>query len=289
VAAEDLPVPRAALSEEIWQKVLYHPGEERRLSLLFSCVAPVIALTRAQDGRSFRLKDRYRLEAKTDPSGVARLFDLGASVLSLPRPAVYYNQEFARATEILNLRDPAGTSPTVAVGPALLEGRVERDIAFIVGRTLALMRPDHLVLSANVVQSTAELAAIVHAAFKLCEPNAPVPNPEAYRPFLNLFERMLPPQALEPLSSLAPWLSETWRTLDLDAWRAAAEQTANRAGLLFCGDLGAAVRVLHATRGEAAGAEVLDLMRWSVSEGHLGLREMLGISDTIAGATVDKS
>jgi tetratricopeptide (TPR) repeat protein len=289
VAAEELPVPRAALSEEIWQKVLYHPGEERRLSLLFSCVAPVIALTRAQDGRSFRLKDRYRLEAKTDPSGVARLFDLGASVLSVPRPAVYYNQEFTRATEILNLRDPSGNSPTVAVGRTLLEGRVERDIAFIVGRTLALMRPDHLVLSPNVVQSTSELAAIVHAAYKLCEPNAPVPNPEAYRPFLNLFERMLPPQALEPLSSLAPWLSETWRTLDLEAWRAAAEHTANRAGLLFCGDLGAAVRVLHATRGEAAGGEVLDLMRWSVSEGHLGLREMLGIADTIAGATVDKS
>ena len=29
-------------------------------------------------------------------------------------------------------------------------------------------------------------------------------------------------------------------------------------------------------------------MRWSVSEGHLGLRELLGISDTVAGATVDK-
>ncbi len=284
VAAQELPVPRAALSEEIWQKVLYHSGEERRLSLLFSCVAPVIALTRAQDGRSFRLKDRYRLEAKTDASGVARLFDLGASVLSVPRPAVYYNQDFPREVEILNLRDPSGNSPTVAVGPSLLEGRVERDIAFVVGRTLALMRPDHLVLSPNVVQSPAELPAIIHAAFKLCEPNAPVPNPEAYRPFLSFFERMLPPQALEPLSSLTPWLLDNCSTLDLDAWRGSAQHTANRAGLLFCGDLGAAVRVLHATRGEAAGPEVLDLMRWSVSEGHLGLRELLGISDSVAAA-----
>jgi tetratricopeptide (TPR) repeat protein len=284
VAAQDLPVPRAALSEEIWQKVLYHSSQERRLSLLFSCVAPVVALARAQDGRTFRLKDRYRLEAKTDPSGVARLFELGASVLSVSRPAVYYNLEFKQDTEILNLRDPTGTSPTVTVGPSLLEGRVERDIAFVVGRTLALMRPDHLLLSPNVVETPAELAPIVHAAFKLCQPNAPVPNPEAYRPYLALFERMLPPQALEPLSSLAPWLNESWRTLDLAAWRKAAEHTANRAGLLFCGDLGAAVRVLHATRGEAAGAEVLDLMRWSVSEGHLGLREMLGIADSAGEA-----
>ena len=287
IAAQDLPVPRAALSEEIWQKVLYHPGEERRLSLLFSCVAPVIALTRAQDGRTFRLKDRYRLEAKSDASGVARLFDLGASVLSVPRPAVYYNQELARDVEILNLRDPAGTSPTVAVGPSLLEGRVERDIAFVVGRTLAQMRPDHLVLSPSVVPTPAELPAIVHAAYRLEEPNAPVASPEAHRPYLNLFQRMLPPQALEPLSSLGPWLTENWRTLDLDMWRSSAEHTANRAGLLFCGDLGAAVRVLHASRGEAAGPEVLDLMRWSVSEGHLGLRELLGIADSVA-ATLQK-
>ena len=284
IAALDLPIPRAALSEEIWQKVLYHPGEERRLSLLFSCVAPVIALTRAQDGRTFRLKDRYRLEAKTDPSGVARLFELGASVLSVPRPAVYYNQELPRDVEILNLRDPTGTSPTVTVGPSLLEGRVERDIAFVVGRTLAQMRPDHLVLSPSVVPTPAEVPAIVHSAFKLVEPNAPVPNPEVYRPYLNLFQRMLPPQALEPLSSLGPWLTESWRTLDLELWRSSAEHTANRAGLLFCGDLGAAVRVLHASRGAAAGPEVLDLMRWSVSEGHLGLRELLGIADSVAAS-----
>jgi hypothetical protein len=109
-----------------------------------------------------------------------------------------------------------------------------------------------------------------------------VPNPESYRPYLNLFQRLLPPQALEPLSSLGPWLNETWQTLDLELWRSSAQHTANRAGLLFCGDLGAAVRVLHATRGEAAGPEVLDLMRWSVSEGHLGLRELLGIADSVA-------
>jgi hypothetical protein len=154
----------------------------------------------------------------------------------------------------------------------------------VVGRTLAQMRPDHLVLSPAVVPTAAELPAIVHAAFKLVQPNAPVPNPELSRPYLNLFERMLPPQALEPLSSLGPWLTDNWRSLDLEVWRTSAEHTANRAGLLFCGDLGAAVRVLHATRGAAAGPEVLDLMRWSVSEGHLGLRELLGIADSVAAS-----
>jgi hypothetical protein len=93
---------------------------------------------------------------------------------------------------------------------------------------------------------------------------------------------MLPPAALEPLTSLVPWLIENWRTLDFTAWRAGAERTADRAGLLLCGDLGAAVRVLHATRGINAGPAVLDLVRWSVSEGHLGLRDLLGTA-TVTG------
>ena len=57
-AAAPLTLPSAALTEEIWQKVVYDPDEERRLSLLFSCVAPVVALARAQDAKALGLKDR---------------------------------------------------------------------------------------------------------------------------------------------------------------------------------------------------------------------------------------
>jgi hypothetical protein len=148
----------------------------------------------------------------------------------------------------------------------------------VVGRTLALTRPDHLVLSRHVVPSTAELTAIVHAALKLCHPAAKLPNQSSFDPYLQLFKKALPPQALEPLSSLVPWLNENWRSLDIESWRLGAERTADRAGLLLCGDLGAAIRVIHATRGMAAGKAVLDLVRWSVSESHLGLRELLGVA-----------
>jgi golgin subfamily B member 1 len=277
-AAATMPVPRSALTEEIWQKVIYDAAEDRRLSLLFSCVAPLVALARAQDGRALGIKERFRLDPEGDPSGVGRLFLLGASVLNLPGPAVYLNRDFNGEVEILNLRDSAGATPSVMVGPSIVHNRVEKDVAFVVGRTLALMRPDHLVLSPHVVPNAAELPAIVHAAFKLCQPSAAIPNPPTFQPYLALFQKMLPPAALEPLTSLVPWLIESWRTLDFTAWRLGAERTADRAGLLLCGDLGAAVRVLHATRGVNAGSAVLDLVRWSVSEGHLGLRDLLGVS-----------
>jgi tetratricopeptide (TPR) repeat protein len=284
-AAAALTMPRSALTEEIWQKVIYDPGEERRLSLLYSCVAPVVALARAQDPKALGIKDRFRLEGDSDPSGVARMFEAGAGVLNVAQPGVYLNREFPGDLQIVNLRDAtSGTSqPAVMVGPNIVANRVEKDVAFIVGRTLSLLRPDHLVLAPAVVPTHEELVAIVHAAFKLCQPSAPVPNPGLYQPYLTLFQKMLPPQALEPLASLVPWLIENWRELDVGAWRAAAERTADRAGLLLSGDLGAAVRVMHATRGMAASPSVLELVRWSISEGHLGVRELLGMAISAPG------
>jgi tetratricopeptide (TPR) repeat protein len=278
VAGGSLGMAQAALTEEVWQKVIYDPAEDRRLSLLFSCVAPVVALGRSQEAKAFGLKDRQRLDAASDPSGVTRMFEFGAGVLGIHAPYVYLNPEFTGDAEVINLRELMGVGTAVMISPNIVNGRVEKDVAFVVGRTLALTRADHLVLSRHVVGSKQELTAVVHAAFKLCQPSVALPNANAYEPYLHLFKKALPPQALEPLSSLVPWLIENWRTLDLDAWRLGAERTADRAGLLLCGDLGAAVRVIHATRGAGAGLAVLDLVRWSVSEGHLGLRELLGLA-----------
>jgi len=283
VAAAPLALPQAALTEELWQKVLYDPAEERRLSLLFSCVSPVVMLQRAQEARAVGIREPFVLEPATDPSGLARLFELGAAVLHVTRPPLFLNPDFAGDLNIANVREASGPRATVVVGPNIANGRVERDLAFIVGRTLALVRPEHLVLAPSVVASPAELAGIVLAAYKLCKANAAVPNPALYQPYLEMFHRLLPPQALEPLSSLIPWLNQNLATLDLEGWRAAAEKTADRAGLLLCGDLGAAVRMIHASRGPAASASVIDLVRFSVSETYLGLRDLLGLSASATG------
>ncbi|HEY0707476.1 MAG TPA: hypothetical protein VGG33_11800, partial [Polyangia bacterium] len=285
VASSGLAMAQAVLTEEVWQKVIYDSKEDRHLSLLFSCVVPVVALARSQEAKAYGLKDKRRLDPNHDPSGIARLFEFGAGVLNvMPPPSVLLNPDFVGDVEIVNLREVVGAGANIMVSPAVYTGRVEKDVAFIVGRTLAMTRADHLVLSRHVVPSTVELGAMVYAAYKLCKPSVSLPNPASFEPYLQLFKKALPPQALEPLSSLVPWLDENWRSLDIEAWRRGAERTADRAGLLLCGDLGAAVRVIHASRGVAAAEAVIDLVRWSVSEGHLGLRELLGVTVTTTAA-----
>jgi tetratricopeptide (TPR) repeat protein len=76
--------------------------------------------------------------------------------------------------------------------------------------------------------------------------------------------------------------AEKIRTLDaneLAAWRTQAINVANRAGLLTCGDLSVALAMLDAGRGGRSlvdSAPALDLVAWSVGDGHLTLRRELG-------------
>ena len=49
------------------------------------------------------------------------------------------------------------------------------ELAFIVGRTLAAFRPDHLLRWPNFVPTLAELEIAVRAAIRLVDPERPIP------------------------------------------------------------------------------------------------------------------
>jgi hypothetical protein len=279
LAAGAVPLAQAALTEELWQKVVYDPAEERRLSLVFSCVAPIVAGSRAQEPRALGLREKNRLAAGAEASPITRAFELGCGVFNLPLPALYAHPELQGPLDFANVRDAAGPVPAFAVRPDLLAARPEKELLFLVGRALCLVRFDHLVVWPQVVSSSQELRALAGAALKVGHTGVTVPGEDhpSFPQLLALLQRLLPVQALEPLSSVAPWMAEHLGGLDLETWLAAVARTASHAGLLLCGDLGAAVRVLRELGGPGAGALIDDLLRWSVSDAHLGLREMLGL------------
>jgi hypothetical protein len=69
--------------------------------------------------------------------------------------------------------------------------------------------------------------------------------------------------------------------VDIAGFRRGALGAGNRTGLLWSGDLHVALTQLDVGRGGRAitdSAAALDLVAWSVSDEHLRLRELLGIS-----------
>ena len=59
--------------------------------------------------------------------------------------------------------------------------RSDIELAFVAGRTLAALRPDHLLRWPSFVPTLAELEIVVHAAIRLVNPESEVPAEQAAR------------------------------------------------------------------------------------------------------------
>ena len=196
----------ARLTEEVWQKQIYHPEQDRALS-------QILATLVARGGHGARAAVQgYRAqeEAAAGP-GVrsvdalqgARLRRGGAgpdSAGGLPRA----RSARARSTSsTCGGRWPAGL-PALVLGKGVAEMRSDIELAFVAGRTLAAMRPDHLLRWPSFVPTLAELEIVVHAAIRLVNPRARFPPEQAaaVAQYTTFLERTLPPQLVEQLTLL---------------------------------------------------------------------------------------
>lgn len=283
LAGYPLPAARAALTEELWQRCLYHQGEDFRISQLFAAICPSMMVVRAREVRAWGLDERRRVGQDSSPSLVPQLIGYAASLLGLHRPVLYLRPDVPGDIDVANVLEHGQPIPSLVVGRDLTRGRTEKEVAFIAGRTLAKMRSDHMVLWPNVVPSVAELRIAFLALLKMFQPamESDDERQPAFAEYKNLFVRTLPPHALEPLGVIIPQLVQDSRQIDLKAWAAAADETAMRAGLLVCGDVVVAMRALRAgdspERGAISDETRLGLLRWSVSLEYLGLREQMGL------------
>ena len=93
--------------------------------------------------------------------------------------------------------------------------------------------------------------------------------------------RVLPTSQLAPIASAAESLLSDPNPIDLDGWLAGCDETANRAGLLVCGDVVAAAReIVKEARVRKSGPDgaILDMVRWSCASDCFDLRSQLGLA-----------
>ncbi len=82
--------------------------------------------------------------------------------------------------------------------------RSDIELAFVAGRTLAALRPDHLLRWPSFVPTLAELEVVVHAAIRLVNAESKVPSEQAsaVAQYTTFLERTLTPQLVEQLTVL---------------------------------------------------------------------------------------
>jgi tetratricopeptide (TPR) repeat protein len=274
---------RARLTEELWQRNIYHANEDRFVSQILGSISGTVAMMRAEPMKKYGLKVNQARDVAADPLLFSRVFNYVSQVLGVQPPKVFLRENVQHEMDFYPLTEKNEFIPTLVVGGLLLSERSEKELAFTLGRRIAMLRPDHLVRWPRVVETVSQLTTLVLATMKFVRPEIPVPEQIAgalpqLAPVLNA----VPGQAREQLGVVVQRLFATKTDINVSRWAHAVDLTATRAGFLMCNDLETAARLVQSepmTVGMADPKEkIRDLIQWSISDEYFTLREQLGMT-----------
>lgn len=287
-AAPEIVLSRIPVAEAMWQRFIASPRQEWCVSHVLSVVSAGVAMARARDAVSLGLNPAQKVDLATDRSSVGQMIAHACRLFSVAVPPVYVAPDAPGQLELRIVLEGQQVVPSFLLGRDLLAERSEKDLAFFLARRLVRLRADQFLLSPEAVSSLDELRVIIAAAVKLVHPEFDLPgtDPNAIRQYAAFLQKTVQPLTLASAGSAIEQIVADPSRVNLDAWVVGANQSADRAGLLFCGDSVAAVReILRAGDGQGdPEAAVKDLVRWSVSADFMDLREQLGLTAEVAPA-----
>jgi tetratricopeptide (TPR) repeat protein len=273
---------KARLTEELWRNI-YHPDEDRYISAVFASVSKAVAAAKAREHKIWGLKRKEKRDVANDQLVFSKIFNYVAQVLGVEQPELYIRPEMPGELELANARENTVLTPSFVVGSHLLQGRPEKELAYVVGKKLALMRPDHFVRWPNVVPTLVELKAVFFAALRLVLPKLEV-KADLVQPvneYVKVLPKLIPPQMLEQLGAVVKKFIAAKGEADINKWATAVDLTATRAGFLICNDLDVSARMVNTEPVSIGVAEpkdkLRDLVLWSISDEYFTLREHLGL------------
>src|SRR6185436_15977034 len=121
------------LTEELWQRHLYHPEEDRGLSQIFATLSAAVAVARAKLPKDIGLKKKHQRNVLTDQTVVCKALAYGTQVFGTQPPDVYLVPESAGDLDVVNVRGALPGVATLVIGRKLFEMESDIELAFIVG------------------------------------------------------------------------------------------------------------------------------------------------------------
>jgi tetratricopeptide (TPR) repeat protein len=259
--------------DDSWSLVRY-PEEDRAISAVFALVWEGAVALRAGPAKAFELKPKERLPVEDGTKVIAKIFRHAARVLSVALPDVYVQPQRSGRLLLANCIDRGRLQPAVIVGRDLMTGYRDTELAAAIGGLLAQLRPAYYLKLA--LPSVDELEAALAAAASLCGRSIGRPQLEPIRAqFAAEMQQRIARSAGEPLRALVARLPEQ---PDLARWRNAVDMASQRAGLLVCGELAAAARMLATDGRTKPQQRVHELVAYSVSPAYFAARQHLGVA-----------
>nr|HEX4316927.1 tetratricopeptide repeat protein [Kofleriaceae bacterium] len=276
-----IPAPRR-LTEELWQKAIIHPREDRHVGAIFASTLGAHAATTAQPVTAFGLAPDARTDLDRDPRAVARIVKYVSGVLAIDPAPMVWLQEGGDGLRVANTvglgADRQRLVPSLLVGAPQIGKTDETELAFEVGKRMAYLRPERFVTLALGTLPKLETAfqASVMAAGNAAFANAG----DDVKQLAARLRTQVPGPLLEQVGELSVKLGDRVGNGIISSWRTATDLTANRVGFVVANDLETAARAI-ATEGAALSSlsvkdRLRDLLAFAVSEPYFAVRRHLG-------------
>lgn len=261
------------LTPENW-KLVYHPDENLRIGNVMNVMQAYCRDLFAYDLKKvWGLKKKDELDQNADFLFCKMYRYLAQAIGVIPAPKLYLNRE-----QPLGLLNGNVDPPGFIVGADMMQGRSQRELAFIIARQLTLASPVHYLGGLRLPTETLKtfmMGAIQANTNPEASPNADI---EAV---VKAILKMPPPVRIDLGKIMKPVL-EGRVQVNMSAWLKAIDHTANRVGLILCGDMAIA---MQAIRNDAAPISKLstaekeaELVRYAISDEFFEVRKRLGLS-----------
>ncbi|MEO5727143.1 MAG: hypothetical protein ABI134_22980 [Byssovorax sp.] len=277
------PAVRGPLDDEQWLLNLFHEEENIHIGKIFEMITPAMLRAKIE---TLKAKDEMPIvdasflqDPATSTMPLARTFGWAAQALGLPSPLFYVRSDVPGSIIAL-----ANEQPTSVAGKTLLTGFSTQDWLYVLGKHLAMYRGEHYIKT--LYPTVPELTVLLFAGIKVVAPDAPSPpgNDEQIAASASKIRQHIQPAQLDGLQTVVKKLLAGGTKVDVKRWAQTVEVTSGRAGLLLCGDLESAKKMLAAERTQPDGlgpvALLKELLVFWVSPQHHALRQALGIAIT---------
>jgi hypothetical protein len=277
---------KSRLDNEQWVRNLFHEEENIYNGTIFEMIAAAALRAKIQtlDAKKERpvLDPRFKQDPATSTVTFARTFGWAAQVLGLPAPLLYVRSDVPGALVAVPNEQPASVA-----GQAVLTGFTPQELTFIVGKHLALYRGEHYIKT--LFPTTTELTVLLFAAIKMVAPEVPSP-PDIEKQVVataTTLRGFMQPVQLEGLKMVVKKFLAEGAKANIKRWVQCVDLTCARTGLLLCGDLEIAKKIIAAEPQQPGDLppqdKLKELLVFSVSDQFFRLREALGITIGVNG------
>jgi tetratricopeptide (TPR) repeat protein len=269
----DVPTPQSRLKEEHWKKLLLHGELDQNISAIFAVISEPIFRQKARAAQEFGLNADGAIDVRKDKSPFAQFVNFASGTLSLEPPQLFFHDGQGSGFQLVDTRPPVMVAGQTA---SSLKDRL--GLAFTLGQQLTLLNPGLYVR--KLISSGTELSAWLLASIKIFVQGLPVPSElaGAVQERLQPLRDGLDNAQLERLQGYVQAFVAKSGGVNLKQWARSIDFTCDRAGLLLCGDVSVAVRILKEQISDKAvlAERLRAITLFTVSDEHHRLREQIG-------------